>query len=103
MEGQWHTYRNPMRRVMAEVAIPWYNSCKARKARTHAAVSRLSTTNWPSEGSAQDSKGEDGGMMCMGEEEDEAKVEGRDDVGGWASSGGGRPILRCYSSLNCSP
>lgn len=64
------------RRVLAEVAIPWYNSCKARKARTHAAVSRLSTRKWSSEESAQHSKGEDGGMVCVGEEEEELRAGG---------------------------
>jgi hypothetical protein len=47
----------------------WYNSCKARTTRTHAAASRLSATNWSIEGSAQDSKGEewDGdGMVGVG-------------------------------------
>jgi hypothetical protein len=82
MEGQSHTYPNEMRRVMGEVANPWYNSCKARKARTHAAASRLFTTNGSSEESAQDSKGEEGEMVCVGKEEEEVEVEGGDGVGG---------------------
>lgn len=82
MEGQSHTYLNEMCRVMGEVADLWYNSCKARKARTQQQAD-YSTTNWSSEEGAQDSKGDEGEMECVGRKrERERWWRKSNDVGG---------------------